>query len=316
VSPDAMWAFPKRKPQWFARSPYALAMATLSYPLVRSVPRSVRLAAVGPLSLPVGRRLWAERAAFAPPPGEPVWLAIRDELVPQRAERLAWVFFQSQWRVSRFAAMGLDRIGTPRAFVTVDPAGAPRFHPSFVSTEVRIPAGIGEVEVDGWTGRRFEVVPRLTTTPTCSWERIVTVAADVSDHLARVLPRPSDTPAHWRPMHGDFTPWNLRQDRRGRLWLLDWEEAEWAPRVADVLRYAAAVRSMEHDDVAALVAAVAADVPATEAELAEAGEFWIRHHNFALDHGEGDALTDGKADDLARGHRELDAFRALAGVAG
>jgi hypothetical protein len=53
------------------------------------------------------------------------------------------------------------------------------------------------------------------------------------------LPRPSTTPGHWRPMHGDFAPWNLRERRRGPLVLVDWEDAGWGPPGADEVFYRA-----------------------------------------------------------------------------
>jgi len=53
------------------------------------------------------------------------------------------------------------------------------------------------------------------------------------------LPRPPGTPDHWRPMHGDFAPWNLRQVRGGSLVLMDWENAGWAPPGADEVYYRA-----------------------------------------------------------------------------
>ena len=52
-------------------------------------------------------------------------------------------------------------------------------------------------------------------------------------------PRPRDTPPHWQPMHGDFTPWNLRQLRPGVLTLVDWEYAGWGPPGADEVLYRA-----------------------------------------------------------------------------
>src|SRR5438876_5364179 len=53
------------------------------------------------------------------------------------------------------------------------------------------------------------------------------------------LPRRRETPNHWRPMHGDFAPWNLRQLRGGSLALVDWEAAGCAPPGADAVFYAA-----------------------------------------------------------------------------
>jgi glycosyltransferase involved in cell wall biosynthesis len=51
--------------------------------------------------------------------------------------------------------------------------------------------------------------------------------------------RPLGTPDHWRPMHGDFAPWNLRQLRGKSLALVDWEQAGWAPPAADEVFYQA-----------------------------------------------------------------------------
>ncbi len=46
-------------------------------------------------------------------------------------------------------------------------------------------------------------------------------------------------PGHWRPMHGDFTPWNLRASGGGQLTLVDWEDAGWGPPRADEVLYRA-----------------------------------------------------------------------------
>lgn len=50
------------------------------------------------------------------------------------------------------------------------------------------------------------------------------VAADLG------LPRGA---AGLEPAHRDLSPWNLRQDHQGRVWLLDWEDVGMAPRGAD-----------------------------------------------------------------------------------
>jgi Phosphotransferase enzyme family len=75
------------------------------------------------------------------------------------------------------------------------------------------------------------------------------------------LPRPLDTPAHWRPMHGDFTPWNLRSVRGGSLVLFDWEDAGWAPPGADEVRYRATWAAITHR-------------PADRCGAHEAVQFW------------------------------------------
>jgi hypothetical protein len=60
------------------------------------------------------------------------------------------------------------------------------------------------------------------------------------------LPRPCATPGHWRPMHGDLAPWNLRQLRGGSLVLIDWENAGWAPPGADEVFYRATQAALRH----------------------------------------------------------------------
>ena len=63
--------------------------------------------------------------------------------------------------------------------------------------------------------------------------------AEEIQHGLDALPKPPKTPVHWRPMHGDFTPWNLRLIPGRVLFLLDWEDAGWGPPGADVVRYEA-----------------------------------------------------------------------------
>lgn len=45
----------------------------------------------------------------------------------------------------------------------------------------------------------------------------------------------------WLPAHGDLSPWNLRIDHRGKLWLYDWEDAGTAPAGADRAYFEAAL---------------------------------------------------------------------------
>lgn len=71
--------------------------------------------------------------------------------------------------------------------------------------------------------------------------------AGFEDDLAAVLKsvgmddQPSES---FSLAHGDLSPWNLRRDHRGRLWLFDWEDATWAPRGADRLYFEAAVAAI------------------------------------------------------------------------
>jgi hypothetical protein len=62
------------------------------------------------------------------------------------------------------------------------------------------------------------------------------VTAEVRSALAG-LPHDLPVPAHWAPMHGDLTPWNLREAPRHGLLLYDWERAGWGPPGADEVLY-------------------------------------------------------------------------------
>lgn len=64
------------------------------------------------------------------------------------------------------------------------------------------------------------------------------IVAEIEAALA-ALPRPAEIPTHWRPMHGDFTPWNLRWAAPRTLYLYDWEEAGWGPPGADEVLFRA-----------------------------------------------------------------------------
>jgi aminoglycoside phosphotransferase (APT) family kinase protein len=70
-----------------------------------------------------------------------------------------------------------------------------------------------------------------------------TIGEEIEAALGDQL-RPAETPKHWRPMHGDFTPWNLRQMGRRDLVLIDWEEAGWGPPDADRVYYHAACAAL------------------------------------------------------------------------
>ena len=64
---------------------------------------------------------------------------------------------------------------------------------------------------------------------------------EVSLSLASMLPRASTHQSDLAPAHGDLTPWNLRRDHEGTVWLYDWEDCGWAPKQADRAYFAATV---------------------------------------------------------------------------
>lgn len=104
-----------------------------------------------------------------------------------------------------------------------------------------VPALVGEGEAGGWHWTGYAV---MSTRPHRPLYRLPRHAgARISDLVEAAVPRPPGTPTHWRGAHCDVTPWNLRRGG-GRTWLIDWEEAAWAPPGTDQLYLRATVAAM------------------------------------------------------------------------
>lgn len=71
------------------------------------------------------------------------------------------------------------------------------------------------------------------------------ILSELAAALSNALPKPAAVKPHWEPMHGDFTPWNLRSAGLGRPVLMDWEEATWGPPRADALWFEATRRKAQ-----------------------------------------------------------------------
>jgi hypothetical protein len=111
-----------------------------------------------------------------------------------------------------------------------------------------VPAAMGRGETAGWHWAAYEAI---ATRPHLPRYRLADETFDeVTDLVETVTPRPTGTPEHWRGAHGDIVPWNLRRARR-RTWLIDWEDAAWAPPGTDRLYLSAVVAAMRPGRVVA-----------------------------------------------------------------
>ena len=104
-----------------------------------------------------------------------------------------------------------------------------------------------------------------------------------------MLPPAVGIPPHWRPIHGDYVPWNLREDSSGQLWLLDWEDAGWGPPLADFVRYIVAYHSLSRwrsptESPTLSIRTVGAE---SLDVLLEVATFWLSHPNLQLDTNDG-----------------------------
>lgn len=224
----------------------------------------------GPGVLPGRARAWAPLAAGVAEELHERW---RDEL--GEFDAVAGYQRAQPWRAG--CALLLLRGGKPIAFLKVSSApgcklpdeeralrALARYGPRAFTTPEPLASGTA-------AGMRYLAVaalpPRLHSPP--SGPPLSEIAAELQEALAD-LPRPAEAAAHWRPMHGDLTPWNLRQMGR-RLFLLDWEEAGWGPPHADVVLYAATMAV-----IGGPRSRRASAFGATEPGALEAIRFWLR----------------------------------------
>lgn len=310
-----VWAFPVGKPQVFADTPRSLAKGVMVYGFGRRLPRWIQFALAMQVRLPLLRRLLVELRQEPPPVcGWPVWRAIQNEVARRNGPpAIEWIHFRSQWNKKRSSMLGLNRDRTPRLFAVVEPQSKRDLRSRLRSTpSFRITACTDSFSYERWSVRQYEPLPRLHRPAHWGPHRIRRVADDVANALDGLIARPAGTPAHWRPMHGDFVPWNLREDSSGQFWLLDWEDAGWGPPLADIIRYVVAyhsLRGMSPDRIAEAVRKTIG--PQSRDSLFEVARFWLSHPN--LQPGQTDqVVTRRKAKDSERAAREVAAFRALA----
>ena len=312
-SDAVVWAFPRGKPQLFTATPRALSEGVAVYAFGRRIPRIVQTGIAVQIRVPGIRRLVAERhPQIEPICGWDIWDAIAERLQHcGGATSREWIHLHSQWDKPRSSVIALSPRGRPEFFLTIEsidnrPRGPLSRVPSF-----RVPACIDAFSIADWSVRQYQLVPPFHRPVNWDPARIRQVAADASRALAGALERCPEIPPHWQPMHGDLVPWNLREDERGQLWLLDWEDAGWGPPFADLVRFIVAYDSLNWRSPATIAARVRSVLTTESAEaLDEIARFWLQHHNLRPVQNTRNWKRQ-KAKDAARGARELTAFRAL-----
>jgi hypothetical protein len=312
-----VWAFPVGKPQLFTDSPRSLSEGVMVYGFGRRLPTWMQTALAWQVRVPGVRRLVAEQVVEEPPVcGWTLWHHIEEQVRRRnKLSWLSWVHFRSQWGKERSKMLGLDGDGVPRVFVVVEPPNTESLTERLPATRsFRVATCVDSFCDDRWSVRLYEPLPRLHRPARWDAPRIRLVSEEVSKALEQLFPRVEGIPNHWRPMHGDFVPWNLREDSLGQLWLLDWEDAEWGPPLADFVRYVVAYYSLGWTHPAR-IAAIVADAVGVESfpALAEVASFWLSHRN--IDPGErGQSITRRRAKESARASREIEALSAIGRV--
>jgi hypothetical protein len=231
------------------------------------VPMSSKRAALAGLSLYPSckpRALWGQRAA---------WAAVElfgPRALPGRAlpwrpsiDDEVWEELSAVWRahLGPFDSMAayqrrqasrpglallLLRRGAPVAFVKLRTAGRESLcdeanaHTAVWRAQPRsftVPEPLTFGTVRGWDYFTTAPLPLRIHYPPRD-PSLDAILGEVEEALADLYRSPG-IPEHWRPMHGDFAPWNLRRVGRAGLVLIDWERAGWGPPYADRVLYRA-----------------------------------------------------------------------------
>ena len=313
-----VWAFPVGKPQLFTDSPRSLSEGVMVYGFGRRLATWMQTALAWQVRMPGVRRLVAEQIVEEPPVcGWTHWHRIEEDVRRRnKLSWLSWVHFRSQWGKERSKMLGLDGNGAPHVFVVVEPQTRENLTERLPPTRsFRVATCIDSFRDDRWSVRLYEPLPRLHRPARLDAPRIRRVSEEASRALEQLLPRVHGIPSHWRPMHGDFVPWNLREDSQGQLWLLDWEDAGWGPPLADFVRYVVAHHSLGWTRPARIAADVAQTVGVESfPALAEVASFWLSHRNIDPEES-GARVSRRRAKESARASREIEAFRAIGRVA-
>lgn len=224
----------------------------------------IGLAAVrfaGPRVLPGRARPWSAPDS---------WHALAERLSMELGEfHDAVIYERSQPDRAGFAVL-LLRDGRPAAFVKLQPSSGSQLVREADALEAMrrsgptsfsVPALLGTGTAASWSFVALEPFPVALHRPPDA-PPLDLITKEICTGLGE-LPKDTATPSHWTPMHGDLTPWNLRQFAGGRRVLIDWESAGWGPPGADVVLYRA-------------TAAALGDEPDDLGDFPEAVEFWRR----------------------------------------
>jgi len=186
------------------------------------------------------------RRALEPPLDEGAWASL---LQAWSAEIGSFddvaLYVRTQRSRKGFIALALDA-GRPVAFLKSRPSGDPDLASERAAVEAvtqagpalfHVPPVLAEVTCAGWTTLAFRPLPPSPHRPLRRAPAEM-IAGEIASSL-NALKRSSEVPSHWVPCHGDLTPWNLRRLPDGRVSLVDWEDAGWAPPDSDLVLYRA-----------------------------------------------------------------------------
>lgn len=130
--------------------------------------------------------------------------------------------------------IGVDAQGSPLGVVKLRPAGGSLVAEQRALAAVqaaapstfRAPRDIGSGSYDGW---HWSIQETVFTRP---HEPVFEAPEGLFDEIREIV-RGLVEPGPGQPSHGDVSPWNLRRDHRGQVWLYDWENVGLLPPESD-----------------------------------------------------------------------------------
>lgn len=275
-----MLSFPRSRGRLFADSPTALAAGVkyLSFGSSSALPGRAAAALV---RLPMARRYVSSEVSYEPRCG---WLVLDRALDALGGGSAAqWVYLASPWDKPRVRVLGLDTRGRACRSVVIDRPDPGGGLSDDVWETFRVPQTLSSLFQDGWQVNETEVLPPHHRAQPWQSSLLRAISEEISRRLSARLPRPPGIPVTFAPAHGDFVPWNVRHGADGRVWVIDWEDVCWAPPSADLVRFAAAARSLSRRPAAgpSWTRRLLVCVPAHQVRIAAA--FWLCHRNLSAD---------------------------------
>ena len=249
----------------------ATALGTTLYTASRPVPllaqRALWLAArtVGSRALPGPRENWR------PDLPEAVFAGFRSEWLELTAGRCDGLAVYNRPQSHRSGLVVLVCAGPASIVVRVRDDPRALDHERLISEAadrlgaegVRVPRLRGRGSANGWHWSAYEAIASRPHRPARVADEAL--CAKISAVVEAALPAPTGMPPDWRGSHGDLTGWNLRVARR-QTWLMDWEDAGWAPPGTDELYFAATTAALHSKPAHPL--ALAGRYPEAAARLA------------------------------------------------
>lgn len=204
-------------------------------------PLGVAAHIVNGLAVALHPRLMPGRAATWVPPSEAVWAAIVDALVAAGLAHHAHVVLTpTDPRRQRFNLLVLDAEGHHLAFVKAVRRPLDRHvvdvldRVAGADTSFWCPTPIAAEEVGDWS---FMATTTMPPGPHGPARLDASTRRALIEEVQAAMPPPGDPSL--APVHGDFGPWNVRRLLgRGRIAIVDWEEATLGPGAADAVWHA------------------------------------------------------------------------------